>query len=119
MLTMPSARRMTVWHEVLKKLEINMKRYILIDAASGLVWGDGWADNAVSCVAQLDSSLGAPERVYRESVHRPDGADGYHVFTASHGFPAIEDGQDDEIIRRIGIECDLAGFVSYEHQSNQ
>jgi hypothetical protein len=100
-------------------MEIDMKRYILIDAASGFVWGDGWADNAVSCVAQLDSSLGAPERVYRESGHRPDGADGYHVFTASYGFPAIEDGQDDEMIRRIETECDLAGFVSYENQSNQ
>jgi len=119
MLTMPPARRMTVWRDALKKLEINMKRYILIDAVSGFVWGDGWADNAVSCVAQLDSSLGAPERVYRESGNRPAGADGYHVFTASHGFPAIEDGQDDEIIRRIGTECDLAGFVSHERQSNQ
>ena len=95
-----------------------MARYILIDNASGYIWGDsadvaGWifVGTPLEFAAALDRSVGAHGCVYAE-VGRRDLARneaGYHVFRVdvdgSEAVVVVEDGTDQEMIEAVTRDC--------------
>jgi hypothetical protein len=100
-----------------------MARWILIDNASGYIWGDSagfkggsFQGTAIEYAKALSESLGGFGRTYEE-VARPDNSDetGYHVYRAdidgSEAVPAIENGQDAETIAAVTASCRSEGFI--------
>jgi hypothetical protein len=104
-----------------------MARYILIDDASGYVWGDtgdlnGPArdETVVDAARRLDESLNEVGRTYDD--HGPsfipasnEGA--YHVYRAdidgSEAVPVVEDGQDQETIEMVYGTCRKVAVVTF------
>lgn len=101
-----------------------MPRFILIDRASGYIFGDtaDFAANlaiptAVEAARCLDETNGVLGRSYRYTPRRPDGTSwvGYSVYRAdidgSEAVPVVMDGQDQDTIEAVEACCQFAGFV--------
>ena len=101
-----------------------MARYILIDVASGYVWGysadiDGKIATGTPCeIAQiLDESIGETDGAaeYRET-HQRDSARTYDVYRAdingSEAVPVVQDGQDEETCNAVVALCAYVTSVS-------
>ena len=96
-----------------------MDRFILIDNASGYIWGDSadlngklFSGTAVEFARALDDSIGAHGRDYALTHNPRDRSTGYHVYAATDAVPTVWDGQDDETIEAVERDCDYAGFVA-------
>lgn len=101
-----------------------MARYILIDDASGYIWGDtadlaGWRESEqtpVEAARLLDESLGEHGRTY-EDVSRLDGHSGYRVYRAdvrgSEQVPSIHDGRDPEMIEAVERDCEFITAIAF------
>jgi hypothetical protein len=100
-----------------------MTRFILIENASGYIWGDS-ADlngaifpcpDAIAYAAALDASFGEHGRIYdRVGPHDLTSEEtGYHVYRAdvdgSDAVPIVHDGQDRETIRAVVRDCLYVG----------
>lgn len=91
---------------------MNDSRYILIDNASGYIWGDqhdmpNFRGRALEYAAALDANLGTHGRQYSE-VFWYDLAfneSGYHVYTAPELFPPVVDGRDPATIAAVAARC--------------
>lgn len=99
-----------------------MKRYILIDNASGYIWGDAATLNLppdatpIDAARALDESLGVTGRLYvhlsATAGNRPaTNATGYWVHEAPADFPPVTDGQDEAQIRAVEHNCKLVAIV--------
>jgi hypothetical protein len=100
-----------------------MPRYILIDNASGYIWGDhttsDQGDEGIIAAAQaVDAEAGGrPEPVTYEVLgYNPrDTSDGYHVYRSdvrgSDQIGNILDGQDQELIDAVARDCEYVGYV--------
>jgi hypothetical protein len=101
-----------------------MARYILIDNASGYIWGDSadlggkiFVGTPVEFAAALDASIGAPGREYEETSRRALGSQeaGYHVYRAdiggSEAVPLIQDGKDKEMIEAVVRDCEYVTSI--------
>ena len=100
-----------------------MARYILIDYASGYIWGDSadlegkiFNGDPVEFARALDESLGAHGREYALTRHQPQSVDiGYHVYRAdidgSEAVPVVHDGQSQEEIDAVTTLCAYEGFI--------
>ena len=95
-----------------------MPRYILIDNASGYIFGDsadidGCVVNGTPAevAAAIDASNHEHGRSYVEVPSRElHDADGYHIFRAdidgSDAVGPIHDGQDQDTIRSVKLDCE-------------
>jgi hypothetical protein len=93
-----------------------MTRFILVDNASGYVWGDSAdlasrvsaCDTPILTAAALDASLGEPWRAYEEVAQRALASNetGYHVYRAPASFPTGIDGQDPAVIEAVERDCE-------------
>jgi hypothetical protein len=100
-----------------------MARYILIDNASGYVFGDSadldgqtFTGTPVEFAAALDASIGEHGRSHEVLDHNPrDTSTGYHVYRAdidgSEAVPVVHDGQDQETIEAVERSCRYDGFI--------
>lgn len=102
-----------------------MPRYIMIDDASGYVWGDtgdldGPArdETPIEACRRLDASVGVYQRDYVEHGprYRPAGQTAYHVYRADVGgsevVPLVWDGQDAATIAEVERLCDPVAVVT-------
>jgi hypothetical protein len=102
-----------------------MARYILIDDASGYIWGDtadidgrnrADIEDPTEAARVLDESLGERGRLY-EDVSRLDERSGYRVYRAdvrgSEQVPNIIDGQDQEMIEAVERDCEYVTSVAF------
>jgi hypothetical protein len=82
-------------------------RYIAIEHNSGFIWGDATCETPEAACAAIDRDAdGSKASVAWERgspIRDTDG--GYHLYVAPDGLPAIEDGQDQEMIDRVIAEC--------------
>lgn len=78
-----------------------MNRYILIDNASGFVWGEANASSPEEACRAVDADLGTESRTYFEVSRLASNQTGYLVHEASGRFPEVEDGQDLETIMSV------------------
>ena len=106
-----------------------MPRYILIDNASGYIFGDT-ADyaagrdvhGAIEAARLLDESLGVHGRIYRERFRKGRSGDGtgYNVYRAdidgSEAVPVVYDGQDQETINAVIHDCEHIAFVAVDSE---
>jgi len=104
-----------------------MPRYILIDNASGYIWGDtsdidgenASAETPEEAARLLDESLGQRGRRYTLHEATPhETTSGYDVYRADvKGGPdviaEIEDGTDHEAIEAVEKLCQYCGFVEF------
>jgi hypothetical protein len=103
-----------------------MARHILIDNASGYIWGDSadlngkiFSGTAVEFAAALDESMGEHGRVYIEARNPRDTSTGYHAYTATDAFPTVSDGQDSETIKAVERDCAYVGFIAITYQDQR
>lgn len=99
-----------------------MARYILIDNASGYIWGDTAALDVpadatpIDAARALDASLGVTGRIYLQTSAtvgtRPAAnATAYWIHEAGPAFPPVQDGQDAATIRAVERDCPLVAIV--------
>ena len=81
-----------------------MNHYILLDNASGYVWGECFADNPELACRLVDEGLGESGREYAEVGHLEVNETGYRVFEAPTRRPFVRDGQHLQAIEEV---CDL------------
>lgn len=99
-------------------------RFILIDNASGYVWGDSadldgriFTGSALEFARALDESLGEYGRSYEEVGRYELGANelGYQVYRAdidgSEAVPVVWDGQDQATIDEVTRLCRRVGTI--------
>jgi hypothetical protein len=102
-----------------------MARYILIDNASGYIWGDS-ADiggkivngTPIQVAKALDASVGLHTPRAYEIVSRGELASnetGYHVYRAdiggSEAVPIVQDGQDMDMIAAVERDCEYVATI--------
>lgn len=79
-----------------------MPRYILIDDASGFVWGEAEAETPEDACRIVDEHLGVSGREYARVGFLVDaGPSGYYVHEAPTDFRPIDDGQDRDLIAAV------------------
>lgn len=100
-----------------------MPRYILIDNASGYIWGDSadlngkiFTGSPEEFAEALDVSNGEHGRSYTFGIRAPrDTSTGYHVYRAdvngSKAIPVVTDGQDQETIEAVTRNCTYQGYI--------
>jgi hypothetical protein len=98
-----------------------MARYILIDNCSGYIFGDSadlngriFNGSPTEYAAALDASIGQHGRRYHVCDHRRELASnetGYHVYAAPEVLPAIDDGQDPELIEAVIRDCEYVTTI--------
>jgi len=74
-------------------------RMILIDAHTGFIWGESTSSDAKSAAGELDQSNFVSAE-YEETGIRDECAV-YHIYAVPVGFPAIDDGQDGDMIKNV------------------
>lgn len=90
-----------------------MQRFIVIDNASGYICGEANAADIIEAARAVDAETGSGERDMKEvGGFSFANDDGYLVYEASADFPAIDDGQDQDMINRVTTECRFAGCVA-------
>jgi len=103
-----------------------MARFILIDNASGYIWGDtadlnGSArdETVIDAARRLDEHYGETGRSYAEcgpGAMPASNATAYHVYRAdidgSEAVPVVEDGQDQETIEMVERLCRKVAVVA-------
>lgn len=117
-------------------------RIILIDNASGYIWGDSadykgriyseddiFTDNpnhplrvdaaafSIAYAGALDRNIGEAGRSYKWSTTRPaNNETGYHAYRAdvngSDAVAIVHDGQDQETIEAVMEHCQHLGFIA-------
>ena len=104
-----------------------MARYILIDNASGYIWGDSadlhgkiFSGTALEYAKALDESLKAGGRSYAEQSSANAGQSGYHVYRAdingNDAVPVVWDGQSQETIDAVTESCRYEGFIAIKDE---
>jgi len=95
-----------------------MPRYILIDDASGYIWGDVRADWPADAAEGLDNDLGVYGRTYEVHGprHQPDGQSAYHVHRVDDDelvpMPKILDGRDTLMIDYVMLRFPKVSVVT-------
>lgn len=89
-----------------------MPRYILINAASGFIWGDRAADDPIKAACEMEREFCEGPRVYHYRPHgdRPHGA-GYYVYSVREDFPTDYDGTRNGVIARVEAEGSREGVL--------
>lgn len=88
-----------------------MTRYILIDNASGYIWGETNAETPEEACRLVDYSIDrSNSRTYFEAYSLDSNESGYHVYEAPERFPEIEDGQNLEEIMAVEALRRVATF---------
>ena len=92
-----------------------MARYILIENNSGYIWGDSadlggkvFTGSPVELAPALDASIGGVDARSYEDIGFAKLAlneSGYLVYSVPDHFPAVDDGQDQEMIEAIERDC--------------
>lgn len=102
-----------------------MARYILIDNASGYIWGDSadlegqiFSGTPLEFAAALDHHVGTHTPRTYEDVSRSALASnetGYHVYRAdlngSEAVPVVQNGQDQEMIEAVERDCEYVTTI--------
>ncbi len=101
-----------------------MARYILIDNASGYIWGDSadlsgkiFAGSPIEFARALDESLGFYDGEYEVCTRSEVASNetGYHVYRAdvggSEAVSAIVDGQSREMIEAVTNDCEYVTTI--------
>jgi len=103
-----------------------MVRHILIDNASGYIWGDSadlngkiFSGTAVEFAAALDESNGEHGRAYIEAHNPRDTSTGYHVYAATDAIPTVSDGQNSGTIEAVERDCAYVGFIAITYQDRR
>lgn len=86
-------------------------RYILIDNASGYIWGDLHAATPVDAAHALNESNGEYGRAFEDGYSLAANEGGYWVYLAAAAIPKVDDGQDAELIERVKRECRLVATL--------
>jgi hypothetical protein len=97
-------------------------RYIIVDAATGFIWGDSLdlsdsdpVDPMDACMI-LDATIGehGRRRYEYEEDRQALGDEGYIVFAApgEERLPVVEDGRDQQTREAVLALCKVAAFVS-------
>lgn len=101
-----------------------MPRYILIDNASGYIFGDSadlegkiFSGSPEEFAEALDASIGQHGRTYTFGIRAPrDTSTGYHVYRAdvngSEAIPVVWDGQNQETIDAVQRDCTYQGYIA-------
>jgi hypothetical protein len=87
-------------------------RYALIDLACGFIWADSrhlGGDTPIDLAKLCDADVGEVPHEYGD-VGAGYGGATYAVYSLPDEFPAIDDGQDEEIIARVTGE---GAFVTH------
>lgn len=106
-----------------------MKRYILIDNASGYIWGDTadyiacdaflssrWTGSVIGAVRMLDEGIGCEPREYVEHGPTFRASDGYTVYSADDpedDIPIIDDGQAQHATDAVTAWCPTIAVVTW------
>lgn len=100
-----------------------MARYILIDNASGYIWGDSadfqgkiFDGTPREFAIAIDRDNKAADSDYELIGHNPRSTEsGYHVYRAdvrgSEAVSVVTDGQDQEMIDAVERDCEYVGFL--------
>ena len=93
-------------------MEDHMPRYIAIEHNSGFVWGDAFAttpETACTAIAHEAAGQNQPLQTWERvpPLHDPDG--GFHLYVAPDDFPAVDDGQDQDLIAQVQAVCEHVG----------
>jgi hypothetical protein len=76
-----------------------MNRYILIDANSGLVWGEAETENPIEACRKVEATIYNEHQSYNDiGDGKFEGRDGYLVYLAPFGFPAVTDKTDSNTV---------------------
>lgn len=82
-----------------------MTHYVLMDNYSGYIWGEADAADPIEACRIVDRDVGGEEREYEEARLGDSTVNGYHVFEAPAGWTAVDDGQRQSEIERVGSQC--------------
>jgi hypothetical protein len=102
-----------------------MARYIIIDQASGYIWGDSADLNGrvfngtpLEFAQALDRTNGEHDRRYYELTYSGLHARGYHVYRVDVGgseiVPVVTDGTDQSMIDAVERDGQYLGFIAFE-----
>ena len=103
-----------------------MPRFILIDNASGYIWGDtanvggkiAAVETPIEACRAIDADVdagGTREREYEEVNSLASNETGYTVYRAdingSEAVGVVQDGQDQDMIEAVQRDCDLVATI--------